>query len=109
MQMKTKKELHPIPKSDNRYELPRACYTLISSERYRFIGLLKRIKVPDGYSSNISKCITIKDRKISELKSKDYDMLMQQLLFIVVTASLSKKVLSMVIDISHCLKSYAGL
>lgn len=49
MRMKIRKELHPRRKGDNMYELPPTCYTLTSSERHRFIDVLKRIKVLDGY------------------------------------------------------------
>nr|GEX38274.1 hypothetical protein [Tanacetum cinerariifolium] len=35
--------------------LPPACYTMSHVEKYSFLQLLKYLKVPDGYSSNISK------------------------------------------------------
>lgn len=63
--MEIEKEIHAIPKAADIYELPPACYTMTSSERYRSIDVLKSIKVPDGYTSNMSWYITIKDRKIA--------------------------------------------
>lgn len=75
MQMKIKKDLHPIPKGYNRYELPPECYILTSSKRHRLIDLLEHIKVSNGYTSNISKCITIKDRIVSGLRSHDCHVL----------------------------------
>ena len=45
-----------------------------------FLSTLKNIKVPDGYSSNISRCIDLQARKVTGLKSHDSHVLMQQLL-----------------------------
>ena len=42
--------------------------------------MLKKIKVPDGYSSNISRCVDVQARKVTGLKSHDSHVLMQQLL-----------------------------
>lgn len=50
--------------------------------------MLKHFKVPDDYASNISLCITVKDRK-SGLKGH---VLKQQLLLRAVRGSLSDKV-----------------
>ncbi|XP_042388109.1 uncharacterized protein LOC121980216 [Zingiber officinale] len=41
---------------------------------------LKKIKLPDGYSSNIGNCVSLEDRKLIGLKSHDCHVLMQQLL-----------------------------
>lgn len=86
IRMKTGKELHPIFKGDNRYELPPACYTLTSSERNRFLDVLKHFKVLDGYAF----CwIAVKDSKICRLShvNHDFQLLMQQLLLIPVRVS----------------------
>ena len=38
------------------------------------------MKVPHGYSSNISKLVSMDDLKVTGMKSHDYHVLMQQLL-----------------------------
>lgn len=44
MRTKIRKDLHPIPKGDNKYDFSPACYTLTASERYHFVDVLKPIK-----------------------------------------------------------------
>ncbi|XP_072084399.1 uncharacterized protein [Arachis hypogaea] len=48
----------------------------------KLVRILKKwnIRVPDGLSSNISRCVDLKQRKLSGLKSHDCYVLMQQLL-----------------------------
>ncbi|XP_042451966.1 uncharacterized protein LOC122036612 [Zingiber officinale] len=48
-----RKELHPQEKGKNMYHLPAAPYTLSKKEMDVFCSRLKKIKLPDGYSSNI--------------------------------------------------------
>ena len=45
-----------------------------------FLQVLKDVRVPDGYASNISRRVHLKERKISGLKSHNDHILMQQLL-----------------------------
>jgi hypothetical protein len=49
-------------------------------EKQQFCKVLHDIKVPNGYSSNISICVNIAQEKIIGLKSHDCPILMQQLL-----------------------------
>ncbi|RVW97993.1 hypothetical protein CK203_028978 [Vitis vinifera] len=71
-------QLHPIQRG-NRVILPAACYSLTSNEKKEFCKFLKEVKVPDGYASNISRCVQVNERKIFGLKSHDCHVLMQQL------------------------------
>ena len=54
----------------------------------------------DGYSSNISCCVKLKERKISGMKSHDNHILMQQLFLITIHGSLPPKVSRHLIDLS---------
>ena len=47
-------ELHPIPVGDKLY-LPPASYTMSASEKTLFCEVLKGVKFPDGYASDIRK------------------------------------------------------
>ena len=47
-----------------------------ASEKDGFLHVLKDVRVPDGYSSNISRCVKFKECKISEMKSHDNHILM---------------------------------
>src|SRR5262249_40947734 len=57
--------------------LPAACFTFSKREKRQFCKVLSQVKVPDGYSSNISSCVQLKDSKLVNLKSHDCNALMQ--------------------------------
>jgi hypothetical protein len=55
-------------------ELPTSCITLSKHEK-EFCGILKNVKVPSGYSTNVSRIISLPDLKLSpDLKSHDYHL-----------------------------------
>ena len=61
--MGIKSELHLQRKSDDKYTIPPACFHMTSSERDGFLQVLKDVTVPDGYASNISCHMNMKERK----------------------------------------------
>ena len=65
---------------------------MTSSMRDGFLQVLKDVAVPDGYASNISSRVNMKERKISGLKSHDNHILMQQLFPIALRRSLPSHV-----------------
>ncbi|XP_042423450.1 uncharacterized protein LOC122011081 [Zingiber officinale] len=85
-----RKELHPQEKGENMYHLPAAPYTLSKKEMDVFCSRLKKIKLPDGYSSNIGNCVSLEERKLIGLKSHDCYVLMQQLLSVALRSLLPK-------------------
>jgi hypothetical protein len=57
-------------------ELPTSCTTLSKYEK-EFYGFLKNVKVPSGYSTNISRLISLSDLKVApSVKSHDYHILL---------------------------------
>jgi hypothetical protein len=73
-------ELHLFEVENDTFSLPRASFTLGKNEKLNFYKLLKKVKVLDGYSANLSRCVQLKPSKISGLKSYDHHVLVQQLL-----------------------------
>ena len=65
---------------------------------------LKNITVPDGYSSNISRYVDVKQSKLRGLKSHDSHVLMQQLLPLAMRKTLPKEVCSILIDLCSFFK-----
>ncbi|GAA0183379.1 hypothetical protein LIER_30800 [Lithospermum erythrorhizon] len=49
-----RKPLHPISLPSGRWSLPPASYTMSSVDKDYFCRMLKKVRPPDGYSSNIS-------------------------------------------------------
>ncbi|XP_042948658.1 uncharacterized protein LOC122281329 [Carya illinoinensis] len=74
-----KKELHLI-QDGQRVSMPHACYTLYGAERAGFCKWLNDVKFPDGFASNIARCVSVVDCKISGMKSHDCHIFMQRLL-----------------------------
>ena len=80
--------------------MPHACYHMNDSENDGFLRVLKDVRVPDGYSSNISRCVKLKEHKISGMKSRDNHILMQQLFPIAMHGSFPTEVCRPLIDLS---------
>ncbi|PKA45796.1 hypothetical protein AXF42_Ash018347 [Apostasia shenzhenica] len=100
--------LHPQKQPSGRFILPHACYTMLANEKCIFLKMLKELKVPDGYLSfKFSRGVNLKEKKIINLKSHDYHILMQDLLPLVVRASMKKQkeVVAIVSEISSFFKA----
>ncbi|GJW74773.1 putative transposon, En/Spm-like protein [Tanacetum coccineum] len=74
-----KPELFAMQEED-KTTLPPAGYTLTNAKKDTFCETLHNINVPQGYCSNFSSLVNLKDRKLIGLKSHDYHMLMQEFL-----------------------------
>ena len=58
-------------------ELPIACITLSKNEKKEFCQFLKSVKVPSGYSTNVSRLVSLMDLKLAPgIKSHDYHVLL---------------------------------
>nr|GEZ76502.1 hypothetical protein [Tanacetum cinerariifolium] len=69
---------------EDKTTLPPIGYILTNAEKDIFCETLSNIRVPQGYCSNFSSLVSLKDRKLIGLKSHDYHMLMQEFLPIVI-------------------------
>ncbi|KAL4037977.1 hypothetical protein IC575_001580 [Cucumis melo] len=87
--MNIRHDLHPVEHESQVY-LPPALHTLSKLEKQLFCKRLYELKVTDGYSSNISNCVSVEETKVMGLKSHDYHVLMQQLLPVVIRGMLPK-------------------
>lgn len=96
-----RKSLHPELIGTGKWRLPHACYVMNASERSTFLHVLENIKVPDGYSSNISKHVNSKDVRLGGLKTHDYHVLMQELIPIAIRRVLPKNVRMAVIHLCN--------
>ncbi|XP_021853263.2 uncharacterized protein [Spinacia oleracea] len=99
---------HLWPQSDpNRVNdhLPPAEYTMSTEEKERFLRVIEKLKVPDGYGSNLQRCVNIKQRKLINLKSHDNHVLMQDILPIALRASNATKVIDLLEELSDFFKN----
>ncbi|XP_021836211.1 uncharacterized protein [Spinacia oleracea] len=72
--------------------LPHAGYTLSKEEKRIFCECLHGIKVPTGYSSNIKRLVSMKDKRLIGMKSHDCHVMMQVILPIALRGLLQKHV-----------------
>nr|GEW57755.1 hypothetical protein [Tanacetum cinerariifolium] len=93
-EMGIRPELHSQPRNRKKFYLPPACFSMDKKEKETFCNVLKKVKVPDGYVANISRCVQLKPPKIFGLKSHDNHILMQQLLSLALRNMLPKHVRS---------------
>ncbi|KAA0058474.1 uncharacterized protein E5676_scaffold606G001730 [Cucumis melo var. makuwa] len=89
--LKLQPELAPIS-SEKKIFIPPASYTLTKEETRCVLKTLSRIKVPEGYSSNIRNLVSMTDLKLNSLKSHDCHVLIQQLFPIAIRSVLLKHV-----------------
>ena len=69
-----------------------------------FCKFLHSLKLPDGYSSNISRCVNMKDWRIQGLKSHDCHVILQRLLPLTLRGTLRKDVSKSLIQLSAFFK-----
>ena len=98
--MGIRSELHLEKVGNDKTHMPHAYYHMNASENDGFLQVLKDVRVPDGYSSNISCCVKLKERKINGMKSHDNHILMQQLFPIAICRSLPLEVSRPLIGLS---------
>ena len=81
-----------------------ACHKMSNVDKSNFLKVLKNVRMPDGYASNVSRCVKLKERTIVGLKSHDNHILMQQLLPIALRGSLPNCVVKLLIELSAFFK-----
>nr|ABA98354.1 transposon protein, putative, CACTA, En/Spm sub-class [Oryza sativa Japonica Group] len=90
--MEQRGDLHPEPKEKGSHYLSPASYTLSKAEKESMFECLESINVPSGYSTNINRIISTKEKKFTNLKSYDCHVLMTQLLPVVIRGILPDNV-----------------
>lgn len=86
-------ELGPVKKG-RRTCLPLAAFTLSRKEKKILCKFLSEVKVPEGYSSNIRRLVSMKDLKLKSLKTHDCHVIMEHFLPIGIHSILLEKVRS---------------
>ena len=85
---------------DESGKYPLTIFTMTNEGKKTFLTTLRNISVPDGYSSNISRCIDVDNLKINGmLKSHDNHILMEQLLLLAWQTSLPDEVSIVLIEL----------
>jgi hypothetical protein len=72
-------DLHPLEIEDNQFYLAPAPYSMSPAEKKLFCQVLKGVKFPDGYATNIRHNVLVNEKKIG-LNSHGSHILLQDLL-----------------------------
>ncbi|CAA7038927.1 unnamed protein product [Microthlaspi erraticum] len=87
------------PDDNGKYKA--ACFTLTVVGKDIFMNVLKSVKYPDGYASNISMCVDLNNGKLLGLKSHDCHVLVRDLVPIAIQNLLQQEVTSVVVELCH--------
>jgi hypothetical protein len=79
-------ELHPILRPNGKHFLPPASYTLTVEEKKTFCQCLRGVQVPTGFSSNISKLVSMSDLSMFGYNSHGCHVMMMVFLTIAIRA-----------------------
>jgi len=97
--LQIREHLHPIEDGAT-IRIPLASFTLSPTEKEDFLKVLASVKVPDGYVSNITRCVQLCEHKINGLKSHDHHVIMQQLLPLAVRKLRNKELILVLIEVN---------
>ena len=86
-----RKDQHLVMEN-NKYTMPPALYTLSKDQKEILCRFLEGVKMPDGFASNIKRCVDIKACKVAGLKTHDYHVILQKLLPLIVRSILPQDV-----------------
>ncbi|KAL0381221.1 UNVERIFIED_CONTAM: hypothetical protein Sangu_0186400 [Sesamum angustifolium] len=60
--------------------MPKAVYTLGNEQKMRVCEWIRGLKFPDGYASNLARCVDITELRMHGMKSHDCHVFMQNLI-----------------------------
>ncbi|WVZ71512.1 hypothetical protein U9M48_020091 [Paspalum notatum var. saurae] len=86
-----KKELQFREDGDS-CEMPHARYTLSTEQKKAFCDFFQEVKFPDGFASNISRCLNSEGTKLQGLKTHDCHILLQRILPAAIRGFLDKDI-----------------
>ena len=92
-----RRELH---QDERTKKYPKASYTLDKQAKLKLCEWLKELRFPDGYASNMGRCVDMKKLKLFGMKSHDCHVFMQRLLPIAFRELLPKDVWQALTEIS---------
>jgi hypothetical protein len=86
VQFGLKPKLYPMLRANGKDYLSPASYSLTVEEKKAFYQCLRGVRVPTGFSSNISKLVSMKDMSMSGYNSHDYHIMIMVFLAITIRA-----------------------
>jgi hypothetical protein len=88
--------------------MPRAPFTLSKDQKVAFMKFLREVKFPDGYASNISRCVSVDGTNLQGLKTHDCHIILQRLLAAGMRGLLDKDIYEAIANLGKFLGNYAA-
>ncbi|KAL6530395.1 hypothetical protein OROHE_014748 [Orobanche hederae] len=83
---------------------PHACYTLKADAKAKLCEWVKNLKFPDGFASNLGRCVDMQKKKLFGIKSHDCHVFMQRLIPIAFRELLPQSVWTALTELSMFFK-----
>ena len=99
MEIRLKNSLHLQPHGDA-FVMPMASYHFNKEEKRKAFNLIKSLRFPDGFASNLSRCIKGEELQLSTMKSHDFYIFIQRVLPLTIRGSLTKEVRQLLYELS---------
>ncbi|KAL0352391.1 UNVERIFIED_CONTAM: hypothetical protein Scaly_1627800 [Sesamum calycinum] len=80
--------------------MPKALYTLTKEQKMRICEWISHLKFPDGYASNLARCVDMKEMRLHGMKRHDCHVFMLKFILIAFREMLSEPVWSALTDIN---------
>ncbi|KAL0329035.1 UNVERIFIED_CONTAM: hypothetical protein Sradi_4890200 [Sesamum radiatum] len=79
--------------------MPKAVYTLTKEQKRRICEWITHLKFPDGYASNLARCVDFKELRLHSMNTHDCYVFMQKLISIAFRKMLSDSMWSALIEV----------
>ncbi len=96
--MGIRQDLHLRPEGDS-YYVPSACYAMNKDQKIAFFDFLRNVKFPDGYASNLARCIS--GCKVQGLKTHDCHILLQRILPVAMRGIMHKDIYEAIAELGN--------
>jgi hypothetical protein len=60
--------------------IPKVCYSLTVDAKKVLLEWIRELHLPDGYSTNLSRCVDMRELKMAGMKSHDCHVLIERIL-----------------------------
>jgi hypothetical protein len=95
-----RQDQHPVVEN-GKYTLAPSLHSLDKDQKKMLCTFLQGVRMPDGYASNIKRCVDVNGCKVSGLKSHDYHVILQKLLPLVARHILPQAVVRPLVELSR--------
>jgi hypothetical protein len=99
-EMNLKPHLHPV-EDGGKYVMPQADYALSQMDKKSVLHFFKDLKVPDGFSSNISRRVNLKEGKLSGTKTHDCHVILNHILPYALRGFLPNNIYEPLLELSY--------